>query len=101
MTDSWTEDDEEPTSKVRIEGPPLQFHPQGSFYPASEDVQRQMTEREQLRQAELEHLTQLRAQVQEGMDHGRISMKSGTQMLLNISRARMALAGVGTYPGAW
>jgi len=83
--------------ELRVTGPPLQFHPQ----PSSEHLQRQMTEREKLRAEELEHLTQLRDRVQEGIDEGFVSLESGTTMLLNISKARMALGGVGAYPGAW
>ena len=128
MTDSWTEDevprpsrtlaDEDPAEdKPRLkelleedprwdqtaagpvplppsEYPKLQFHPQ----PVPEELQRQMTEREQLRKDELEHLTQLRDRIQEGVDEGYIDALSGTEMLLNISKARMALAGVGVYP---
>lgn len=88
MTDSWTE---------TVTGPPLQFHPQ----PVPEDVARSIERREQLRAEELLHLTQLRDRVQQGIDDGRIDLYGGTEMLLNISKARMALAGVGYYPGAW
>jgi hypothetical protein len=57
--------------------------------------------REQLRAEELEHLTELRKRVERGIDEGLVEYESGMEILLNISKARMALAGVGTYPGAW
>ena len=64
----------------------------------TEEVRRDIEAREQTRQAELEHLTELRDRVQTGLDRGEIDLASATEMLLNISKARMALAGVGTYP---
>jgi hypothetical protein len=53
--------------------------------------------REQLRTEELAHLDGLRERVLTGMDNGRIDLIEGATMLLNISKARMALAGVGGY----
>lgn len=100
MTDSWTEPGatakEFERQRLGDEIPKLQLHPQHS-----PEVQRDIERREQLRTEELEHLTQLRDRIQEGIDEGFIDLASGTEMLLNISKARMALAGVGYYPGAW
>lgn len=98
--DSWTDEsvsspDEEPDAPPAA--PLLQFYPS----PHSEQVQRDIDRREQLRQEELQHLTELRDRIQEGIDKGVISLESGTEMLLNISKVRMSLAGVGVYPGAW
>lgn len=64
-------------------------------------VQAAIERQERLRAEELEHLTELRDRIQLGMDRGEVSLESGTQMLLNISKARMTLSGVGMYPGAW
>lgn len=76
------------------ETPRVRFAPQVH----SPDVQRAIDQREATRREELEHLTQLRDRVQEGVDEGYIDVLSGTEMLLNISKARMSLAGVGGYP---
>lgn len=74
--------------------------PSVPFYPTTtpEHVQREQERRERIRAEELEHLTDLRDRVQEGIDHGAIDVLAGTEMLLNISKARMALSGVGMYP---
>lgn len=62
------------------------------------DVARDIDRREQLRAEELAHLDELRDRVQRGLDEGKIDPLGGATMLLNISKARMALAGVGMYP---
>jgi hypothetical protein len=86
MTDFWTEDEGA--------GRPEDAVPFKSRTLADE-------RREQLRAEELEHLTKLRDRVQRGMDRGDVDLASGAEMLLNISKARMSLSGVGYYPGAW
>lgn len=78
-----------------------QNHPPEPPTRVSDEVRRDIERRERLRAEELEHLTELRDRIQRGMDRGEVSLESGTQMLLNISKARMALSGVGAYPGAW
>jgi hypothetical protein len=91
MTDSWIEDSPEG-------GPRLQFHTEAA---RPKEYAEQLERREQLRQAELAHLTELRDRVQKGIDKAEIDLASGTEMLLNISKTRMALAGIGYHPGAW
>lgn len=54
--------------------------------------------REQARAEELAHLAELEERVQRGMDEGEIDPLGGVEMLLNISKARMALSGVIMYP---
>jgi len=100
MTGSWTEDEAVDKPRLREllqEGPPLQLRPEADAARVQADVAR----RERLRAEELTHLTELRDRVQTGINNGAIDVESGTALLLNISRARMALAGVGYYPGAW
>lgn len=62
------------------------------------DMARSVERREQLRIEELDHLTGLRDRIQDGMDSGVVDLCSGTEMLLNISKARLALSGVGVWP---
>lgn len=98
MTDSWTD----PWNERAKEDPgvsPLNAPVIG--VPVAPEVQRDIERREALRQEELTHLTELRDRVQKGINNGAIDLESGATLLLNISKARMALAGVGYYPGAW
>lgn len=104
MTDSWT-DDELPTTPhaehLYGDGPVLTGEERSAFEghaAHSPEVQRDIERREQLRAEEMEHLARLRDRVQQGMDEGLTDLESGATMLLNISKARMALAGVGFYP---
>lgn len=102
MTDSWTEDDlelAEPDREAIAKAEREKPTPTASAH--TEEVRRDIERREQLRQEELEHLTELRDRVQAGIDGGGIDLLSGTEMLLNISKARMALGGVGVYVGSW
>lgn len=102
MTDSWTEDDlelAEPDREAIAKAEREKPTPTASAH--TEEVRRDVARREQLRQEELEHLAQLRSLVQAGLDHGEIDTESGVAMLLNISKARLALGGIGVYPGAW
>jgi hypothetical protein len=64
-------------------------------------VAESMEKHEQLRAEELERLTELHKRIERGVDEGLIDYGAGMEMLLNISKARMALFGVGAYPGAW
>lgn len=116
MTDSWTEPgatakkfeqevfgDEKPTlnppAQMPTEIPPhrITFHPE----PHVEEVRRDIERREKARDEELKHLDELYDRVEHGIDHGVISLESGSEMLLNIIKARSALRGIGVYPGAW
>jgi hypothetical protein len=93
MTDSWTED---PTTGEKFERDPAVEEASVSVH--APEVRRDITRREQLRREELEHLTELRDRVQAGIDGGGVDLVSGAEMLLNISKARMMLGGVGMYP---
>lgn len=78
-------------------GAPLRFYP--SVH--SPEVQRDIDRREQLRAEELERMDRLYQRIEQGIEEGAVDLESGATMLLNVSRARAALGGVGTYPGAF
>jgi hypothetical protein len=78
-------------------GAPLRFYPSGS----TEQVRRDIERREQLRAEELERMERLAARIEQGIEEGAVDLESATTMLLNVSRARAALGGVGVYPGAF
>jgi hypothetical protein len=44
-------------------------------------------------QGELDHLKELRARVQTGLDSGEVDLESGTAMLVRIAEARSRLMG--------
>lgn len=81
-------------ARIEVEGAPLRLHPET-------DVQRDIDRREQLRTSELERMDALYERIVTGIDEGAIDLESGAKMLLNVSSARMALGGVGMYPGAF
>lgn len=64
----------------------------------SEREERDNERREQVIAEELEHLANLRDRIQQGMDEKLVDIASGTEMLLNVSRARAALGGIKTDP---
>jgi hypothetical protein len=98
MTDSWTETGTyDPSRSGEREGTtpgaPLRFYP--SVH--TEQVQRDVERREQLRTEELARMDRLYKRIEQGIEEGAVDLESATTMLLNVSRARMALGGVGTY----
>lgn len=108
MTDSWTEGEDGRTidvgpvtvgepEDIPAGEPRIRFHPEADAARVQADIER----REKLRADEVQHLTELRDRVQQGIDDGAIDLESGAALLLNISKVRMALAGVGYYPGAF
>lgn len=112
MTDSWTEDEAVDKPRLRellaeeeMTTTPHAEHIYGGHrvvdVAIEPRIEQDIARRDALRREELEHLTRLRDRVQQGMDEGLTDLESGTTMLLNISKARCALAGVGYYPGAF
>lgn len=105
--------DEPPADKPRLQklleenprfGAPLRFYPEASVNDAiaANERRRQNTERrEQMRTEELERMDRLAARIEKGIEEDVVDLESGATMLLNVSRARAALGGVGTYPGAF
>lgn len=98
MTDSWTDDGETVALGPVQVGEPMPLPPVEPVNVHSPAVRRDIERREALRAEELTHLTDLRDRVQQGINNGAIDLESGAALLLNISKARMALSGVGMYP---
>lgn len=115
MTGSWTDDEDQLKRDRGIDeglvtgtynpgrsgeregtapGAPLRFYPEANV---SADTER----REQLRAEEIERMERLAARIEQGIEEGLVDLESATTMLLNVSRARAALGGVGSYPGAF
>lgn len=94
MTDSWSDDpgERDPLPPVA----PVQLHP-----PSPEQLADAHARREQLRAEELQRLTDLARRVEGAIAGGAIEIDYGVKLLLDISKTRCALGGVGFYPGAF